>query len=771
MNLRPGDFVISPERDCVARILAINDKGEAAFLMYRDSPIKNITPEEKVRDIEERFDKVFPHIMGKSMDYIIDMIDNEEDIMYDNDVLYTHDFYNNYYMPEFTLYTPESKLPPVATDIDADELLFSALSPGAQSSFLRARQSPRGKPHPHNSPPLDTRPFGTRVKRSLYEVARSGSSPDARPSDTRIRQSPHEIPRSAQYLQGKPYPHNSPPLDTRSSDTRSALGKSRPSMNFGAYTDQRIGPGTILVNIDNKKVARVVALESDYDKEAPYAVFLYLTSTNPDDDIESMVDSVNERYERWKHLSNKTVDEVSDMITHAAYNAPILRDALLTDYLFGMEGAVFGIDEYEIYNPNPLPPVATDIDADELLFGAPDMASIRRHLGPRIDPDHMMSTVKNVGNGMDWSGVMEYIGNKPILLHHTLDDSWWVIIAQGLEIPYLCGRYKLISGSVERSLNALRYEISRSASPLMITDLESIATSDMILYRYVDSVPPPAATDIDIDELMFNTDTEPDVGDIIYCDRRATGRTYNELRLVISSNREQGLDCRIAYITLKNVDQLPYDEFIERGTTHFMRETRKYAHCIERLNKMEPHEVAADLNLPTGLRNSIGYMQMLPDFRVVEIGPPVATDIDIEKLLFTSEYNRNWTDPRLASIHDKRSLVVSDVMNDPIPIPELAQAQPYDSFLIETRAADFVIVVMKNNPSHLKIIETYATRGHTVRSVLKRIERETTGVFEKSHLLKGKIVASTDRVYPLDLNLDESFFNYDPADPADVTFS
>ena len=54
-----------------------------------------------------------------------------------------------------------------------------------------------------SSSSLDARSHDTRVKRSLHEATRSGSSPDARPSDTRIRRSPHETPRSAL---GKPRP-------------------------------------------------------------------------------------------------------------------------------------------------------------------------------------------------------------------------------------------------------------------------------------------------------------------------------------------------------------------------------------------------------------------------------------------------------------------------------------------------------------------------------------------------------------------------------------
>jgi len=287
---------------------------------YRDTDAKVIEDKEVPEDIR--------HIADQHIDMLLHWAETGEE-------------------PDITSGTVPGD-PPVATDIDINELLFSALSPGAQSSFLRARQSPRGKPHPHNSSPLDTRSSDTRIKGSLHEVARSGSSPDARPSDTRIRQSPHEIPRSAL---GKPHLPAKP------------TGKTTPPQNYGSLYDE----DEIIDSCYRFLTAMNNHIE-DYSKGrctcSGFSVNAVMTLQSPvaDDIMNANLVGASVRFIGLQFFVGTHRNKPSNTWT--------------SDYVERFISQFY--TSYKDYYPDMCrdPPVATDIDVEELMFNTATIEGI-----------------------------------------------------------------------------------------------------------------------------------------------------------------------------------------------------------------------------------------------------------------------------------------------------------------------------------------------------------------------------------------------------------
>ena len=241
-----------------------------------------------------------------------------------------------------------------------------------------------------NGPPLDTRLSGTRVKRSPYEAARSGSSPDTRSSDTRIMRSPHETPRSA-------------------------LGKPRPPVNFSAsgpkyeLTDETIEvDGYTLHRIralrdfaDVKKGELGGFIESGYnlshagtcwvgDNAKVYDCARVFDNAWVYGDSALVYDNAQVSGDAQVHdgalvFGNARVRDNADVCGYAE----IAGNTEVEGYAYVSSGNYNSRTLDETTHPQP-PPVATDIETDELLFGAlsPDARSSLPRVGqsPRGKP-------------------------------------------------------------------------------------------------------------------------------------------------------------------------------------------------------------------------------------------------------------------------------------------------------------------------------------------------------------------------------------------------
>jgi len=335
----------------------------------------------------------------------------------------------------------------------------------------------------------------------------------------------------------------------------------------------------------------------------------------------------------WRHFDRSkkewrsavTEQEIRNLVPHEIRQA---LEQIRPEFMLWVTDDVVPEGGLGIRVVDILPPIATDIDASELIFGSPRNRIKFEFYYTANDVFDDFSVAFYTDDGKEW------IYTETTAID---DDDYharsWYIRERGVhrdittdELPYI----------VRKAYEDLENEISNWV------DLGKEQPKDGIFVLEED---PPVATDIDAEDLMFSSYHDDDdcswkmllnvpEGTIVKC-RTRTNWYLSAIIRARFTNRLEVICLDISYDAEREADQI--------GTLE-----SRYAFFKPRIEGLSFDDISEMISKGREFSDMSRYYgtEEWSDVSIVHTGPPIATDIDVEKLLFGAdeEYELNVTE-------------------------------------------------------------------------------------------------------------------------------